>query len=48
MFMNTKPLRNEKLRELFGIISEEEGAQMLKDLEEIRAKNINLLKKCVE
>ena len=45
MFMNTKPLRNEKLRELFGIISEEEGSRMLEDLKKIRTRNINLVKK---
>jgi len=37
--------RTKKLSDFFGILSEEEGAGMLEDLEMIRAENRKLLRK---
>ena len=36
--------RTKSLTEFFGIISEEEGAEMLKDLEKVRTVNLKRLK----
>lgn len=37
--------RGRKLSEFFGILSDKEGEDMLKDIEKIREANIKLLKK---